>query len=133
MGTAIIIGILAIIVVIAVISSVKHMKGEGGCCGGGGDTVAEDGIMIVVVTLERHSNVILAGPDIVSRGFVYVRESEDLMDGAREVVENALDSCLERNITDWGKIKTVVKDALSEFLWKRTKRSPMILPIIMEA
>ena len=72
-------------------------------------------------------------PDIVSRGFVYVRESEDLMDGAREVVENALDSCLERNITDWGKIKTVVKDALSEFLWKRTKRSPMILPIIMEA
>ena len=55
------------------------------------------------------------------------------MDGAREVVENALDSCLERNITDWGKIKTVVKDALSEFLWKRTKRSPMILPIIMEA
>ena len=95
--------------------------------------LAEDGIMIVVVTLERHSNVILAGPDIVSRGFVYVRESEDLMDDAREVVENALDSCLERNITDWGKIKTVVKDALSEFLWKRTKRSPMILPIIMEA
>ena len=95
--------------------------------------LAEDGIMIVVVTLERHSNVILAGPDIVSRGFVYVRESEDLMDGAREVVENALDSCLERYITDWGKIKTVVKDALSEFLWKRTKRSPMILPIIMEA
>ena len=95
--------------------------------------LAEDGIMIVVVTLERHSNVVLAGPDIVSRGFVYVRESEDLMDDAREVVENALDSCLERNITDWGKIKTVVKDALSEFLWKRTKRSPMILPIIMEA
>ena len=95
--------------------------------------LAEDGIMIVVVTLERHSNVVLAGPDIVSRGFVYVRESEDLMDNAREVVENALDSCLERNITDWGKIKTVIKDALSEFLWKRTKRSPMILPIIMEA
>ena len=93
---------------------------------------SEDGIMIVVVTLERHSNVILAGPDIVSRGFVYVRESEDLMDGAREVVENALDSCLERNITDWGKIKTTIKDSLSEFLWKRTKRSPMILPIITE-
>ena len=94
--------------------------------------LAEDGIMIVVVTLERHSNVILH-KTTCSRGFVYVRESEDLMDGAREVVENALDSCLERNITDWGKIKTVVKDALSEFLWKRTKRSPMILPIIMEA
>ena len=90
--------------------------------------LAEDGIMIVVVTLERHSNVVLAGPDIVSRGFVYVRESEDLMDHAREVVENALDSCLDRNITDWGKIKNVIKDALSDFLWKRTKRSPMILP-----
>ena len=89
--------------------------------------------MIVVMTLERHSNVVLAGPDIVSRGFVYVRESEDLMEHAKEVVESALDSCLERNITDWGKIKTVIKDALSEFLWKRTKRSPMILPIIMEA
>lgn len=95
--------------------------------------LAEDGIMIVVMTLERHSNVVLAGPDIVSRGFVYVRESEDLMERAKEVVESALDSCLERNITDWGKIKNVVKDALSEFLWKRTKRSPMILPIIMEA
>ena len=95
--------------------------------------LAEDGIMIVVMTLERHSNVVLAGPDIVSRGFVYVRESEDLMEHAKEVVENALDSCLDRNITDWGKIKNVVKDALSDFLWKRTKRSPMILPIIMEA
>ena len=95
--------------------------------------LAEDGIMIVVMTLERHSNVVLAGPDIVSRGFVYVREPEDLMEHAKEVVESALDSCLERNITDWGKIKNVVKDALSEFLWKRTKRSPMILPIIMEA
>ena len=94
--------------------------------------LAEDGIMIVVMTLERHSNVVLAGPDIVSRGFVYVRESEDLMEHAKEVVENALDSCLDRNITDWGKIKNVVKDALSDFLWKRTKRSPMILPIIME-
>ena len=93
--------------------------------------LAEDGIMIVVMTLERHSNVVLAGPDIVSRGFVYVRESEDLM--AREVVEQALDSCLERGITDWSKIKTSVKDALSDYVWKRTKRSPMILPIIMEA
>ncbi|MGN8630108.1 ribonuclease J [Blautia sp. HCP3S3_G3] len=95
--------------------------------------LAEDGIMIVVMTLERHSNVVLAGPDIVSRGFVYVRESEDLMDEAREVVEEALDACLSKNITDWGRIKTMVKDALSDFLWKRTKRSPMILPIIMEA
>ena len=95
--------------------------------------LAEDGILIVVLTPEKGSNNLLAGPDIVSRGFVYVRESEDLMEHAKEVVENALDSCLDRNITDWGKIKNVVKDALSDFLWKRTKRSPMILPIIMEA
>lgn len=95
--------------------------------------LAEDGIMIVVMTLEKHSNVVLAGPDIVSRGFVYVRESEDLMDHAREVVEQALDNCLDRGITDWSKIKTAVKDALSDYVWKRTKRSPMILPIIMEA
>ena len=95
--------------------------------------LAEDGIMIVVMTLERHRNVVLAGPDIVSRGFVYVRESEDLMDHAREVVEQALDGCLEKGITDWSKIKAAVKDALSDYVWKRTKRSPMILPIIMEA
>lgn len=85
------------------------------------------------MTLERHSNVVLAGPDIVSRGFVYVRESEDLMDHAREVVELALDGCLDKGITDWSKIKAAVKDALSDYVWKRTKRSPMILPIIMEA
>ncbi|MCD8155672.1 MAG: ribonuclease J [Clostridiales bacterium] len=95
--------------------------------------LAEDGIMIVVMTLERHTNVVLAGPDIVSRGFVYVRESEDLMEHAREVVNQALDSCLDHRITDWGKIKTEVKDALSGYLWKKVKRSPMILPIIMEA
>ena len=95
--------------------------------------LSEDGITIVVMTLERHSNVVLAGPDIVSRGFVYVRESEDLMDHAREVVELALDGCLDKGITDWSKIKAAVKDALSDYVWKRTKRSPMILPIIMEA
>ena len=95
--------------------------------------LAEDGILIVVLTLGRFSNQVLAGPDIVSRGFVYVRESEDLMDGAREIVQDALDICLDRGITDWGKIKNMVKDALSDYLWKRTKRSPMILPIIMEA
>ena len=94
--------------------------------------LSEDGIMIVVLTLEKHSSNLLAGPDIVSRGFVYVRESEDLMEEARSVVEEAIDSCLERHITDWGKMKNVIKDSLGEFLWKRTKRSPMILPIIME-
>ena len=94
--------------------------------------LAEDGILIVVLTLGRFSNQVLAGPDIVSRGFVYVRESEDLMDEARSVVQTALDNCLERRMTDWGKIKNSVRDSLSDFLWKRTKRSPMILPIIME-
>ena len=94
--------------------------------------LAEDGILIVVMTLERYSNQLLAGPDIVSRGFVYVRESEVLMDEARHVVESALDGCMDKHITDWGKLKNATKDALSEFLWKKTKRSPMILPIIME-
>lgn len=95
--------------------------------------LAEDGIMIVVLTLEKRSNQLLAGPDIVSRGFVYVRESEDLMGEARVVVEDALDSCLGKRVSDWGRIKTVIKDSLGDFLWKRTKRRPMILPIIMEA
>ncbi|HIU76800.1 MAG TPA: ribonuclease J [Candidatus Pelethocola excrementipullorum] len=95
--------------------------------------LSEDGIMVVVLTLEKRSNQLLSGPDIVSRGFVYVRESEDLMGEARVVVEDALDECLNRRVSDWGKIKTEVKDSLGDFVWKRTKRRPMILPIIMEA
>lgn len=94
--------------------------------------LAEDGILIVVLTLEKYGNQVLAGPDIVSRGFVYVRESEDLMDEARMIVSDALDECIDKNITDWGKIKNIMKDSLSDFLWKKTKRNPMILPIIME-
>lgn len=95
--------------------------------------LAEDGIMIVVLTLEKYSNQLLAGPDIVSRGFVYVRESEDLMGEAKAVVEDAIDGCLDRRVSDWGKMKSAIKDSLGDFLWKRTKRRPMILPIIMEA
>lgn len=94
--------------------------------------LAENGIIIVVMTLEKYSNQLLAGPDIVTRGFVYVREAENLIDEAKSVVAEAVDDCLSRRISDWGKIKMVVKDALSEYLWKRMKRSPMILPIIME-
>ena len=94
--------------------------------------LSEDGILIVVLTLEKYSNQILAGPDIVSRGFVYVRESESLIEEAKMVVEEALDGCLGKGISDWGKLKNVVKDALNDYLWKKTKRSPMILPIIME-
>lgn len=94
--------------------------------------LSENGLLIIVITLEKYSNQVLAGPDIVSRGFVYVRESENLMDEAKDVVNEALNRCLERNISDWGKIKTEIKDSLSEYLWKKTKRNPMILPIIME-
>ncbi len=94
--------------------------------------LSQNGLLIIVVTLEKESNQLIAGPDIVSRGFVYVRESETLMDDCREVVQEALDLCLMRGISDWGKIKMSIKDSLGEFLWKRTKRSPMILPIITE-
>ena len=94
--------------------------------------LSENGLLIVVVTFEKHTNQILAGPDIVSRGFVYVREAENLMEEAKAIVYDALQSCIDNNITDWSKIKNIVRDVLSEFLWKQIKRSPMILPIIME-
>ena len=94
--------------------------------------LAQNGIIIVVLTLEKYSNQLLAGPDIVSRGFVYVRESEDLLEEARHVVDEAVQDCLDRHVSDWGKIKNIIRDSLSDFLWKRMKRNPMILPIIME-
>lgn len=94
--------------------------------------LSQNGLMIIVVTLDRYSNQLVAGPDIVSRGFVYVRESETLMEDCRITCQEALDRCLSRGVTDWGKIKSVIKDDMGEFLWKRTKRSPMILPIITE-
>ena len=94
--------------------------------------LAEDGIIIVVMTLENGSGQVLAGPDIVSRGFVYVRNSESLMDEAKTVLDKTMDYCMDHNITDWGKIKNEVKDALGDFVWKETKRRPMIMPIIME-
>ncbi len=94
--------------------------------------LSENGLLIVVITLEKYTNQVLSGPDIVSRGFVYVRESENLIDEAKIVVSDALDKCLNKNTTDWGKMKTEIKDSLSDYLWKRTKRNPMILPIIME-
>ena len=94
--------------------------------------LAEDGIMIVVMALESHSDQLVSGPDIVSRGFVYVRESDELLDEARLLVDQAVQDCLDRGKTDWGKLKSTVKDVLSDFVWKKTKRRPMILPIIME-
>ena len=94
--------------------------------------LAENGIIIVVMTFEKYSNQLLAGPDMVSRGFVYVREAENLLEEARATVNEAVLDCIDRNITDWGKIKMVVKETLSDYLWKKIKRNPMILPIIME-
>ncbi|MBO6015536.1 MAG: ribonuclease J [Lachnospiraceae bacterium] len=94
--------------------------------------LAEDGILIVVIGLDSHNNLIVAGPEIVSRGFVYVKESDELLDEVRQLLQDALEDCMDKKITDWGKIKTVVKDTAGDFVWKKTKRRPMILPIIME-
>ena len=94
--------------------------------------LAEDGILIVVLTIEKGTNVLLAGPDIVSRGFVYVRESEGLMEEAKLLLEEALEKCLSNRNADWSKIKMTIRDTMNDFLWKRTKRKPMILPIIMD-
>ena len=95
--------------------------------------LSEDGIVIIVLTLEKYTNRLLSGPDIVSRGFVYVRESEGLLAEAKQTVDEAVFTCLDHNVTDWGKIKSDIKDSLSDFIWRRTQRRPMILPIIMEA
>jgi len=94
--------------------------------------LSQDGLMVVVVTMDRENGTIVAGPDIISRGFVYVRVAEDLMDEAKKVVLEALLECEEKHITSWNYIKGVIKDTLKNFLWQKTKRSPMILPIIME-
>lgn len=94
--------------------------------------LSQDGIMIVVVTIDKESCHVVSGPDIVSRGFVYVREAEDLMDEARDKVQAALDRCEENNVSEWSAIKSTVRDSLGRFLFERTRRRPMILPIIME-
>ena len=94
--------------------------------------LAEDGIMIVVMSLDKASGELAAGPDIVSRGFVYVKESDELIEEARHTVDEAIQKCLDRGITDWGKLKNTTKDSLSDYVWKKTKRRPMILPIIQE-
>lgn len=94
--------------------------------------LSQDGLMIVVVSMDRVTDEIVAGPDIISRGFVYVREAEDLLDEARNVVCDALAKCEKKNNTEWSYVKATIKETLREFLWQKTKRSPMILPIIME-
>lgn len=94
--------------------------------------LAEDGVMIIVATIERETGRVLAGPDIVSRGFVYVRESEELLDDAKQLMNGVMDDLFDRGVREWGNIKSAMRDALSEFIYQKTKRSPMILPIIME-
>ena len=94
--------------------------------------LAEDGIVIIVLTMQRGTGQVLAGPDIVSRGFVYVRESDALLEDSTEILQDAMDDLVADGITDWGKIKTTLRESLSDYLWKKTKRRPMILPIIME-
>ena len=94
--------------------------------------LSEDGLMIVVVTISKEDGKVLAGPDIISRGFVYVRESEDLMDGAKNVIKSVLLDCEEKNIKEWAYLKNNIKENLKEYLYQKTKRNPMILPIIME-
>ena len=94
--------------------------------------LAQDGLIIAVATIELESGTILAGPDIVSRGFVYVRESEELMEAAKELLSKTLQDCLDNNMREWNTIKTKMKDALGEYIYVKTKRRPMILPVIME-
>lgn len=94
--------------------------------------LSENGIVVVVLTLDKYTNQLLSGPDIVTRGFVYVRESETLIEDATDVVYHAVINCLENSNVDWAKIKLVIKDSLGEYFWKKMKRTPMVLPIIME-
>lgn len=94
--------------------------------------LSQDGLMIIVVVMDKYSGQVLSGPDIISRGFVYVRESEELMEEAKEVVRDALANCESRSMSEWSYVKTLIKDTLRDYLWHKTKRSPMILPIIMD-
>ncbi len=94
--------------------------------------LATDGIMIVVLALDAYTNQLVSGPDIVSRGFVYVKESDELMDEARILVNDVVEGCITRSTTDWNRMKAIIRDSLTDFVWKKTKRRPMILPIIME-
>ena len=94
--------------------------------------LSEDGLVIIVATVDSKTGKVLAGPDLVSRGFVYVRENESLMDGAQSTVEMALNRCVEEHVRDWNSVKTRMREALSSYIYRRTKRSPMILPVLME-
>ena len=94
--------------------------------------LAQDGLIIIVLTMDKKTGEVLAGPDIISRGFVYVRESDNLMDEVRRTVQRELYRCEEKGISDWSGIKSKLKDGLRDYIFSKTKRDPMILPIIME-
>ena len=94
--------------------------------------LAQDGIIVVTVVMDRENNYVVSGPDVLSRGFVYEKESDELIEEEKNVVDDALTACLDKGMSDRGKIKSVIRDSLSEYVWKKTKRQPMILPIIME-
>ena len=94
--------------------------------------LAEDGIIVVTVAVDGRTGQVVSGPELVSRGFVYVRESEELLEGARTQVEMALDRSMAENLHDWASVKARVREALSNYIYRRTKRSPMILPILLE-
>ena len=93
--------------------------------------LSQDGLIVVVASVDTTEHTIVSGPDIVSRGFVYVRESEEMMEEVKEISRNALESCLENGIVEWTQIKSNVKDDVSKYLYSKTKRKPMILPVIM--
>ena len=94
--------------------------------------LAQDGLIVIVLTMDSQTGEVVAGPDVISRGFVYVRESENLMDDVKSVVRHEISQCEERGIRDWATIKTTVKENLRDYIFIKTKRNPMIIPIIME-
>ncbi len=94
--------------------------------------LSQDGIFIIVITVSKETGAVVASPDIVSRGFVYVRESEELLEEAKERLRVILKQCKDANISEWGGIKSNVREVVGKFLYERTRRRPMILPIIME-
>lgn len=94
--------------------------------------LSEDGLIVVVITLDARNKEVIAGPDIISRGFVYVKENNDLMEECKSVVQNVLDECYTKNIYDWSTLKHNIRETLKKFLYQEIKRNPMILPVIME-
>ena len=94
--------------------------------------LSQDGLIVIVLTMDSSTGEVVAGPDVISRGFVYVRESENLMDEVKSVVRHEIKKCEEKEIRDWSTIKSTVRENLRDYIFVKTKRNPMIIPIIME-